>query len=74
LTPEERALLFRYCWDQAVAECEHCAKSYRITELASDLFIGKELFMPPVPAGPDRQADESGIVGPVPLAGAFSTR
>jgi|SRR5215831_8132905 len=46
LTPEERALLFRYCWDQAAAECEHCAKSYRITELASDLFSGKELLCP----------------------------
>jgi hypothetical protein len=46
LSPEERALLFRYCWDQAAAECEHCAKSYRITELASDLFCGKELLCP----------------------------
>jgi hypothetical protein len=46
LSPEERALLFRYCWDQAAAECEHCAKSYRITELASDLFSGKELLCP----------------------------
>jgi len=46
LGPEERALLFRYCWNQAAAECEHCAKSYRITELASDLFSGKELLCP----------------------------
>ena len=45
-SPEERALLFRYCWEHTVAECEQCAKSYRITELASDLFSGKELLCP----------------------------
>jgi hypothetical protein len=46
LSPEERALLFRYCWDHAAAECEGCAKRYRITELASDLFGGQELLCP----------------------------
>ena len=46
LSAEERALLFRYCWNQAAARCELCAKSYRITELASDLFSGKELLCP----------------------------
>ncbi len=46
LSPEERGLLFRYCWDQAAAECARCAKSYRMTELASDLFSGKELLCP----------------------------
>ena len=46
LSPEERTLLFRYCWDHAAAECQGCAKGYRITELASDLFRGRELLCP----------------------------
>ena len=46
LSPEERVLLFRYCWDHAAAECQGCAKGYRITELASDLFSGRELLCP----------------------------
>ena len=46
LSPEERALLFRYCWDHAAAECQGCGKGYRITELASDLFYGQELLCP----------------------------
>jgi len=46
LSPEERVLLFRYCWDHAAAECQGCAKGYRITELVSDLFSGRELLCP----------------------------
>ncbi len=46
LGPEERVLLFHYCWNHAAAECEGCAKSYRMTELASDLFGGRELLCP----------------------------
>ena len=46
LSPEERALLFRYCWDHAAAERDGCAKRYRINELASDLFGGQELLCP----------------------------
>src|SRR5262245_52757585 len=46
LSPEERALLFRYCWHHAAAECEGCAKAYRMTELASDMFDGRELLCP----------------------------
>jgi hypothetical protein len=46
LSAEERAVVFRYCWDHWVAECGQCAKSYRMTELASDLFSGKELLCP----------------------------
>lgn len=46
LSAEERALLFRYCWEHAAAECRPCAKSYRIAELASDMFGGKELLCP----------------------------
>jgi hypothetical protein len=42
LSPEERVVLFRFCSAHTVAECEHCAKSYRLTELASDLVSGRE--------------------------------
>jgi hypothetical protein len=42
LSPEERVVLFRFCSAHTVAECEHCAKSYHITELAADLFSGRE--------------------------------
>ena len=37
LSPEERVVLFRYCWEHAIAECEQCAKGYRMSELASDM-------------------------------------
>ncbi len=37
LMPEERALLFRACWDHPVAKCRRCRCSFR-TELAADLF------------------------------------
>jgi hypothetical protein len=46
LSPEERVVLFRLCWEHTVAECERCAKSYRVTELASDLFSGREHLCP----------------------------
>jgi hypothetical protein len=46
LSPEERVVLFQYCWDHTAAECEQCAKSYRVTELASDLFSGREHLCP----------------------------
>jgi hypothetical protein len=46
LSPEERALLFRYCWGHAAANCGQCAQRYRISELGSDLFSGKELLCP----------------------------
>jgi hypothetical protein len=38
LGPEERALLFRYCWSHAAAKCTACAKNFRSQELAADLF------------------------------------
>ena len=38
LGPEERALLFRYCWGHAAAMCTPCAKNFRHQELAADLF------------------------------------
>ena len=46
LSPEERLLLFRYCWDHAAAECQGCATGYRMTELTTDLFGGRELLCP----------------------------
>src|SRR5215510_10094662 len=38
LSPEERILLYVYCWDHAVAECATCARSFRQEELGSDPF------------------------------------
>src|SRR4029453_4812041 len=46
LSPEERVVLFRFCSDHRVAECEQCAKGYRLSELASDLFSGREHLCP----------------------------
>src|SRR5215470_1416292 len=37
VSPEERALLFRHCFDHTVAECAACVQSYRQSELGSDL-------------------------------------
>jgi hypothetical protein len=36
LGPEERALLFRYCWGHAAAKCTACAKNFRHQELAAE--------------------------------------
>jgi hypothetical protein len=46
LSPEERALLFRFCWDHAVAKCAACARSFRQTELGAD-FLGKRAHLCP---------------------------
>ena len=37
LSPEERAILFRYCWNHAVAKCVACTGSFRQAELGGDL-------------------------------------
>jgi hypothetical protein len=37
VSSEERALLFSYCFDHAVAKCATCVQSYRQLELGSDL-------------------------------------
>ncbi len=37
LSPEERALLFKYCFDHAVAECASCSQDFRQQELGADL-------------------------------------
>ena len=46
LSPEERALLFRYCWTHSAADCSRCSQSYRMTELASDMFGSREHLCP----------------------------
>jgi len=46
LSPEERALLFLYCWKHAVAKCGTCAREYRQSELTADLFSGREHLCP----------------------------
>ena len=37
LSPEERAILFRYCWNHAVAKCVACTGTFRQDELGGDL-------------------------------------
>src|SRR5262249_40553539 len=46
LSPEEGALLFYYCWKHAVGKCGKCAREYRQSELAADLFSGREHLCP----------------------------
>jgi len=46
LTHEERALLFHYCFDHAVAECSGCAEDFRQAELASDLLGNRRHLCP----------------------------
>ena len=46
LSPEERALLFRFCRDHAVAKCTACAQSFRQTELGADL-LGNRAYLCP---------------------------
>ena len=46
LSPEERALLFLYCWGHIAAKCGPCGRGYRPSELASDLSKGKEHLCP----------------------------
>jgi hypothetical protein len=46
LSPEERVVLFRFCSEHTVSECDQCAKAYRLSELASDLFSGREHLRP----------------------------
>lgn len=47
LSHEERALLFKYCFEHRVAECGRCARSFRQQELASDL-VGDRTHLCPV--------------------------
>jgi len=46
VSPEERALLFRHCFDHTVAECATCRQSYRQLELGSDLLNNRVHLCP----------------------------
>ena len=46
LSPEERLILFRYCWDHAVAKCVACSGSFRQGELGGDL-LGHRVHLCP---------------------------
>lgn len=46
VSPEERALLFRHCYDHAVADCATCVQSYRQLELGSDLINNRVHLCP----------------------------
>ena len=46
LSPEERRLLFRYCFDHVVAECTQCSLDFRQTELGSDLLSNRTNLCP----------------------------
>jgi len=37
LTPGERALIFRACWNHPVATCEQCGRTFKLQDLAADL-------------------------------------
>ena len=37
LTPEERTLVFRFCWDHDVVRCPICEVSFHYMELAADI-------------------------------------
>ena len=46
LSHEERALLFKYCFGHAVAECAACTQSFRHQELGSDLLGNRTHLCP----------------------------
>ena len=46
LTHEERVLLFRFCWDHPVAQCEPCSLNLLQEQLASD-FLGHKTHLCP---------------------------
>ena len=46
LTPAERSLLFRACWDHPVATCDQCGGSFKMHQLAADLFRGLSHLCP----------------------------
>src|SRR5262249_30987515 len=46
LSPEERQLLFRYCFDHAVAQCASCSQDFRQAELGSDLLRSRTNLCP----------------------------
>jgi hypothetical protein len=46
LSPEERAILFRYCWNHAVAKCVACTGAFRQHELGADLLSHRAHLCP----------------------------
>ncbi len=46
LSHEERAILFKYCFSHAVAECPACSQSFRQQQLASDLMGNRTHLCP----------------------------
>ncbi|PYN87603.1 MAG: hypothetical protein DMD87_12985 [Candidatus Rokuibacteriota bacterium] len=46
LSHEERTLLFRYCWDHAVAQCAECRHGFRQQQLWTDLFSPRTHLCP----------------------------
>jgi len=46
LSHEERALLFKYCFGHAVAECPTCGRRFRQQELGSDLLGNRTHLCP----------------------------
>ena len=56
LSHEERALLFKYCFGHAVAECPTCGQRFRQQELGSDPLGSRAL------ACPDCQTDLTEVI------------
>lgn len=46
LNYEERALLFKFCWDHVVTECAACRLRFRQHELAADFFEHRSHLCP----------------------------
>jgi len=46
LTPEERSLLYLYCWGHVAATCVPCEQSFRLRELAADPSSGHVFVCP----------------------------
>lgn len=46
LTPDERALLVRYCSDHPVAVCHQCSEFLAFDQMAANLFSGKRDLCP----------------------------
>ena len=44
LSPEERDLLFQYCWGHVVARCPKCGSAYRMQDLGADLTRQQSTF------------------------------
>ena len=61
LNSEERALLFKYCFDHVVAACDWCAKSYRQHELAGGPNGQSHTPLPDLPRGSYRRCTRPSV-------------